>query len=98
MIRRTARILVVAAAMFAVSAAVVDACPNCAEAMPGSRNPTATDPTSAPSGGGGGGGLADGFYYAILFMLAVPFTLAGVGGYALYRATRSTATATSSAA
>lgn len=62
------------------------ACPNCAEAMPGSNSPDGAAGAGGNAGGGGGGGLADGFYWSILFMLAVPYTLAGIGGYAIYRA------------
>jgi hypothetical protein len=67
---------------------LASACPNCAEAMPGSRNASAIGDDASLASSGGGGGLADGFYYSILFMLAVPYLLAGAGGYAIYRAVK----------
>lgn len=50
------------------------ACPNCKEAL-------SAQPTDATR-------LADGFNKSILLMLAVPISLAGVGGFAVRRAVK----------
>ena len=50
------------------------ACPNCKEAL-------SAQPTDASR-------LADGFNKSILLMLAVPISLAGIGGLAVRRAAR----------
>lgn len=83
MIRRTACILLLAVTLLVPAAA--QACPNCAASMPGTKNP-GSDAAPANADAAPKSGLADGFYYSILLMLAVPYTLAGVGGYAIYRA------------
>lgn len=66
-----------------VGATMAWACPNCAEALPGSRGAGADAASPA--------GVADGFYWSILFMLAVPYTLAGVGAWWLWRTTKRSA-------
>lgn len=85
-----------AAALLLALAGSATACPNCAEAMPGSNTPpaaTGAEPgvaaTDAPDADAPRqAGLADGFYWSILLMLAVPYTLVGGIGYGIYRATR----------
>lgn len=79
MLRRTAWLVTL---LLAIGVCAAHACPNCTASMPGTKNPDATAGAAAQPPKAG---LADGFYYSILLMLAIPYTLAGVGGYALYR-------------
>jgi hypothetical protein len=71
-------------------------CPSCSESLPSGGG--VGDNTTSGLGGGGvvagsQGSLAQGFYYSILLMLAVPFTLAaGLGGF-FYRSARAAAQA-----
>ena len=51
------------------------ACPSCKEAV--------------ESQTGDGARLKDGFYYSILFMVAMPFTLLGTGAFFVTKAVRS---------
>lgn len=61
-----------AAVMFLLLAAsVAMACPNCKEAL------AANDPAQS--------GVMKGYFYSILFMLAVPFTTLGGFGLYMYR-------------
>jgi hypothetical protein len=53
---------------------VAHACPNCKEAL--------------ASQTGEGAKLKDGYYYSILLMMAMPFTLLGTGAFLVVRAVR----------
>ena len=55
-------------------ASTASACPNCKEAV---ENQT-----------GEGAKLKTGYYYSILFMVGMPFTLLGTGAYLVTRAVR----------
>ncbi len=90
LLRRKPMLLIGLLGVVTLWPALAGACPRCSDALP-----TGTEPTTAGSAatdGGvedpvgsvvrrGGGNLAAGFYYSILFMLAVPMALAaGLGG------------------
>lgn len=80
MIRRTLAVLVLASLAFAAS---VSACPNCKDAV--ADDQAAADATGNrdmsgnPQKMAASPRLADGFNYSVLLMLAVPYTLLGVG-------------------
>ena len=65
--------LVVAA--FLILAADASACPGCKEAV-------------AAQAPGDGPGLTEGYFWSILFMMGMPFTLFGTGAFFVTRAVR----------
>ena len=71
-LRRTLLILVIAVCGLSVPCA--QACPGCKEAI--------------DSQTGEGAKLKNGYYYSILFMMAMPFTLLGTGAFLVTRAIR----------
>src|SRR5688572_27051236 len=82
------RSMILAALMTLTLAASASACPMCAESLPTKADPTKPQTLSDNPAGAPTGNLAQGFYYSILFMLAVPYTLLAGGGVALYYAMR----------
>jgi len=58
------------------------ACPMCSESLSSGSSPGENPDSDAPNSASGS--LAEGFYYSILLMLAVPFSMAGGLGGALY--------------
>ena len=66
------RILLTACIAAGSSASPALACPNCKEAI--------------ASQTGEGAKLKDGYYYSILFMMAMPFALLGTGAFLVSRA------------
>jgi predicted lipid-binding transport protein (Tim44 family) len=55
---------------------LVEACPSCVETV-AANSVEAQSGTSGSMAGGLGGGMARGYYYSILFMLAMLFGVAG---------------------
>lgn len=70
--RRTLGLTILLSSILSASAA--QACPNCREAV--------------ESQTGEGARMKDGYYYSILFMVAMPFSLLGVGSVLVTRAVR----------
>ncbi len=64
----------IALACSLVLGGVANACPNCKEAL--------------ASQTGEGASLKDGYYYSILLMMAMPFTLLGTGAFFVVRAVK----------
>ncbi len=70
--------VIVTGGLAQIAAPRAQACPMCSELLPNDQGPadaatqTSPDATSPPQTGAS---LAKGFYYSILFMLAVPFLL-----------------------
>ena len=57
------------------------ACPMCSESLPSNSPGQDSGDAAAVSSNQTGSGLAEGFYYSILLMLAMPFLMvAGLGG------------------
>jgi hypothetical protein len=71
---RIARWLVVGSALLVFSGGEATACPNCKEAV-------AAQPEEA-------GRMKDGYYYSILFMIGMPFSLLGTGAFFVARAVK----------
>lgn len=67
----------------------IQACPMCSESLPDNTQPAGFD--TSPNDGitaNSNGSLATGFYYSIVLMLAVPFSLVGGLGGMLYWSVR----------
>jgi hypothetical protein len=65
---------VLACAVALLAASVVQACPNCKEALAANSE--------------GGGDLVRGYFYSILFMMGMPFTILGAFSFSMYRAVK----------
>jgi hypothetical protein len=74
----------VAIALLLIPAPDVLACPNCKAAVPEFPQPGATDAAATPD-------IATGYFWSILFMISVPFTLVATMGGTLYFALRRSA-------
>lgn len=84
--RRAFASFTIAAAVTLAATLSARACPMCVEQLPSETNaaaPPAADAAS-PASGGASPQLAEGFYYSILLMLAVPYALALGGGVTIY--------------
>ncbi len=64
---------VLAVGLLVLAAGIAQACPNCKEAL---------------SANGGGGDLVRGYFYSILFMMGMPFTILGAFSFSMYRAVK----------
>ena len=62
------------------------ACPNCKSMLEDN-----TSPTNGSMAGGFGGSMAAGYYYSILFMLTVLFSMVGTLFFVIRREARQTA-------
>ncbi len=71
-VKRVALAIVVAATL--LSPQTIQACPNCKEALAAQT--------------GDGARLKDGYFYSILLMMAMPFSLLGTGAFFVVRAVR----------
>lgn len=67
-------VLILAAAALLLPAASASACPNCKEALAAQTGDAAR--------------LKDGYYYSIVLMIAMPFTLLGAGAFFVARAVK----------
>lgn len=59
--------------LVALAASAAWACPNCKDALANSE---------------GGGDVVRGYFYSILFMMSMPFTILGVFSFSMYRAVK----------
>ncbi len=83
--RRTFTIAFVVLLLFSVGeAALVSACPMCREAVDQSGSDAAMDADVSRNG------LGRGLAWSIYLMLAVPYLLVGLGGFAVWRGIRRT--------
>ena len=71
--KTVARVLLVLFLVALVLPAVASACPNCKDAVPDGEYP------------GGSASLGVGFYYSIVFMIAVPWTAIATVAFLIYR-------------
>lgn len=88
MTMRTSWIKLAVAMILVVTLLSVEAgaCPTCAENLPSAADAEANRAAGLPDNPSGASSpqLAEGFYYSILFMLAIPYTLVTAGGVMIY--------------
>lgn len=80
------RVVAVCLALLVVcaSASLARACPNCVDSL-AANSSTGEPGTSGSMAGGLGGSMAAGYYYSILFMLAMLFSVTGAVFYMIRR-------------
>jgi hypothetical protein len=92
--KKTVKVMVVTTALWVAvlwaiaSSTRVSACPLCSESLPNTSAPGQSSSSQAGDASAGQpprqGHLAEGFYYSIMFMLAMPYLIVGGLGGMLY--------------
>ncbi len=79
--------IVCAALLIGLLTPFAAACPNCVDTISADAS-TGSPGTTGNMAGGIGGSMAAGYYYSILFMLTMLFTVTGIFVYVVYRNAR----------